>query len=116
MPFGNQAWIRPHEALSQLPTTDGTRFASVLHRSAFDVEIYAPRGIDAQAPHSRDEIYVVIAGTGMFRNGGRTHSFGPGDLMFVPAGVEHRFEAFDDDLAVWVIFSGDDPSAAQGGR
>ena len=34
--------------------------------------------------------------------------FGPGDLLFVPAGVEHRFEEFSDDLAVWVVFYGPD--------
>jgi mannose-6-phosphate isomerase-like protein (cupin superfamily) len=27
--------------------------------------------------------------------------------MFVPAGVEHRFESFSDDLAVWVVFVGE---------
>ena len=32
--------------------------------------------------------------------------FGPGDLLFVPAGVVHRFEEFTDDLAVWVVFYG----------
>jgi hypothetical protein len=26
--------------------------------------------------------------------------------MFVAAGVEHRFEDFTDDLAVWVMFYG----------
>jgi mannose-6-phosphate isomerase-like protein (cupin superfamily) len=32
--------------------------------------------------------------------------FSPGDLLFVWAGVEHRFEEFTDDLAVWVVFYG----------
>ena len=32
----------------------------------------------------------------------------PGDFLFVPAGVEHRFEGFTDDLAVWVVFYGPD--------
>lgn len=32
----------------------------------------------------------------------------PGDFLFVPAGVEHRFEEFTDDLAVWVVFYGPD--------
>jgi mannose-6-phosphate isomerase-like protein (cupin superfamily) len=34
------------------------------------------------------------------------HAFGPGDVLFVPAGVEHHFENFTDDLATWVIFYG----------
>lgn len=106
MPFGNESWVRPREALSLLPGPEGERFASVLQRPGLEVEIYAPRGLDPQTPHDRDEVYLVISGRGVFRNGGRTHSFGPGDLMFVPAGVEHRFEEFGDDLALWVLFLG----------
>jgi hypothetical protein len=30
----------------------------------------------------------------------------PGDLLFVPAGVDDRLEQFSDDLAVWVVFYG----------
>ncbi|HEY6572923.1 MAG TPA: cupin domain-containing protein, partial [Candidatus Eisenbacteria bacterium] len=54
----------------------------------------------------RDEVYVVISGSGKFLNGVARRPFGPGDFLFVPAGVEHRFEEFSDDLAVWVIFYG----------
>ena len=34
------------------------------------------------------------------------HRVGPGDLLFVPARVPHRFDNFTDDLVVWVIFYG----------
>ena len=34
-----------------------------------------------------------------------------GDLLFVAAGVEHRFEAFTEDFALWRVFYG-----AQGGE
>ncbi len=29
-----------------------------------------------------------------------------GDFLFVPAGVEHRFENFTSDFATWVFFYG----------
>jgi len=32
--------------------------------------------------------------------------FGSCDMLFVPAGLEHRFVDFTDDLAVWVVFYG----------
>ena len=70
------------------------------------VELYAPQGHDAQTPHGQDELYVVISGSGTFVNGAARHPFGPGDVLFVPAGVEHRFEDFTDDLAMWVVFYG----------
>ncbi len=94
------------EALSRLPGPAGERWATVLEHGTLDVEIYAPRGQDPQKPHTRDEVYVVAQGSGNFRNGARVEPFGPGDVLFVPARVEHRFEDFTDDLVVWVVFYG----------
>ena len=94
------------EALAQLPGANNERFVPVLRHGSLEVEIYAPRGVDLQTPHTRDEVYVVMRGHGEFVNGPIRHPFGPGDVLFVPAGVEHRFENFTDDFAVWVIFYG----------
>lgn len=68
--------------------------------------IYAPRDTDSQTPHEQDEVYIVVSGKGEFVRGGERVSFAPGDLLFVPAQMEHRFEDFSDDLAVWVVFYG----------
>ena len=70
------------------------------------VKVYAPRGTDPQQPHTRDEAYVVISGTGTFVHGEKREPFGPGDFLFASAGVVHRFEDFTDDFAVWVLFYG----------
>lgn len=94
------------DALARLPGPAGERFVELFQHGTLSVELYAPRGRDPQSPHTRDEVYVVVQGRGQFRNGDAVHSFGSGDLLFVPAGVVHRFEDFSDDLAVWVIFYG----------
>jgi mannose-6-phosphate isomerase-like protein (cupin superfamily) len=94
------------DALARLPGTKGERFAQVLEHGSLVVEIYAPRMVDPQTPHTRDEVYIVIEGSGTFLNGESRQQFGQGDLLFVPAGIEHRFENFTDDLVVWVIFYG----------
>ena len=94
------------EALRRVPDAHGKRFSVVLEHGTLSVEIYAPRGADPQTPHTRDEVYVVMSGSGQFVNGAERHPFGPGDVLFVSAGVPHRFEDFSDDLAVWVIFYG----------
>ena len=93
-------------AMGLLPGRDGERFARVLGHGSMELEVYAPRGTDPQTAHTRDELYVVVSGTGEFVNGPERHPFGPGDVLFVPAGVEHRFEGFTDDLIVWVVFYG----------
>lgn len=94
------------EGLTRLPHPDGKRFVTLFQRGSLTVELYAPRGHDPQQPHSRDEVYVVISGRGEFLCGKERTPFGPGDLLFVPAGVVHRFEDFSDDLVVWVVFYG----------
>jgi mannose-6-phosphate isomerase-like protein (cupin superfamily) len=100
------------ESLTHLPGPGGERFAELFKHGTLSIEIYAPRGRDPQTPHSRDEAYVVVSGSGWFRNGAERHRFGPGDFLFVPARVEHRFEEFTDDLVVWVVFYG--PEGGEG--
>jgi mannose-6-phosphate isomerase-like protein (cupin superfamily) len=82
------------------------RFAEVFAHGSLSVEIYAPRGRDAQTPHTRDEVYVVVAGSGRFFCDGETRDFAPGELLFVPAGIDHRFLDFSDDFVTWVLFYG----------
>jgi len=94
------------QGLARLPGSQGERYVELFQHGTLSVELYAPRGQDPQTPHSRDEVYVVVEGTGWFRNGNQRHRFGPGDVLFVPAEVVHRFEEFSDDLAVWVFFYG----------
>jgi len=102
------------EALAKLPGPEGERFAKVFQHGTLEVEIYAPQGADAQTPHAQDEVYVVVSGTGTFmRDGVRAHVT-PGDFLFVAAGVEHRFENFSDDFAVWVLFYGPDGGERRG--
>lgn len=81
-------------------------FVELLTHGTLSVEAYAPEKVDLQQPHARDELYVVARGTGMFVNGEDRHPFSPGDVLFVPAGVVHRFEEFTDDFFVWVVFYG----------
>jgi mannose-6-phosphate isomerase-like protein (cupin superfamily) len=98
--------ISVEEALARLPTQEGKLFANVFMRGDLTVEIYAPHTIDPQEPHTRDEIYFVAHGEGLYICGDTRQPFGPGDFLFAPAGVAHRFEDFSEDLAVWVIFFG----------
>lgn len=94
------------QGLGRLPGSQGERYVELFTHGTLAVEIYAPRGDDPQTPHTRDEVYVVARGSGYFQNGDERHRFGPGDVLFVPAAVVHRFEEFSDDLAVWVFFYG----------
>jgi mannose-6-phosphate isomerase-like protein (cupin superfamily) len=58
---------------------------------------------DRQQPHHDDEVYVVLEGTGILDLEGRQVELRPGHAVFVPAGADHRFSAYEQ-LAVLVIF------------
>ena len=61
-------------------------------------------GLDDQSPHTEDEIYVVTAGRARIVTPDATAEVGPGSVIFVPAGEEHRFEDVTEDLALLVVF------------
>jgi mannose-6-phosphate isomerase-like protein (cupin superfamily) len=109
-----QDWLVPLESiLADLEAApDGKRVAYPIRHGTMRAGIYAPRGRDPQGPHTQDEIYIVIAGRGTFAKGEERRPFGPGDLIFVEAGAEHRFEDFTPDFATWVVFWG--PEGGEG--
>src|SRR5437763_10813031 len=82
------------EQAKMLPIPSGQRSVPVLTHGSLLVKYYAPKEIDQQTPHTRDELYVVIQGSGSFICGDQRYPFGVSDVLFVPAGVVHRFEDF----------------------
>jgi mannose-6-phosphate isomerase-like protein (cupin superfamily) len=109
-------------ALARLNGHEGP-FKEIFSHGSLTIEIYKPVEIDHQQPHTRDEIYVIATGSGIFVKGGRSQSssqdsskdiyqdserqkFEKGEVIFVPAGMVHRFENFSDDFSTWVFFYG----------
>ena len=106
--------LTPQRGLARLAES-GAAFATLFAHGTLAVEFYKPNGVDRQTPHARDEVYVVVSGTGTFVHEGVRAPFAPGEVLFVPAGAEHRFEAFTADFATWVFFYGPDGGETPGG-
>lgn len=94
------------EAAAQLDRENEAVFTVLMRYGSMQVEYFAPKEVDRQTPHKQDEIYVVASGESRFYRDGAYVRCGKGDVLFVPAGMEHRFEDFSDDFATWVIFYG----------
>jgi mannose-6-phosphate isomerase-like protein (cupin superfamily) len=100
--------IHLRDVLSRIPAPPGHHAVDVRRRGTLDLKVARapsppPRDL---TPHGKDEIYVIVRGRGVLRHGASRDPFEAGDLLYVAAGVEHRFEDFTDDLAVWVSFYG----------
>ncbi len=95
------------EAIEELKKATAQKFAVVMKHGTMSVEYFAPEIIDSQQPHMQDEIYVIVSGNSKFDRNGEIINCGTGDVIFVPAGIEHRFINFSKDFATWVIFYGE---------
>jgi hypothetical protein len=50
-------------------------------------KIYKPSKVDLQTPHSQDEVYVIISGSGNFAIGGTRQPFKAREFLFAPAAL-----------------------------
>jgi mannose-6-phosphate isomerase-like protein (cupin superfamily) len=88
----------------------GQSSVSLFQHGDANLLLFVPKDQDTQVKHERDELYVIQSGQGIFKRGNETVRFEPGDVLFVAAGMEHRFASFSGDFRAWVLFFG-----AQGG-
>ena len=106
-------WLANIDAMTDvIDRSERLPFRFVFEHGSLQAGIYLPGEADNQRPHNRDEVYVVMAGSGTVVVDGVRAAFRPGDFIFVPAFAEHRFEDYTPDLALWVFFYG--PEGGEG--
>jgi mannose-6-phosphate isomerase-like protein (cupin superfamily) len=90
--------LQSRDVAEEMTRDHGPLSALLLQHESTELRWYAPTITDAQTPHDRDELYVVIAGRGWFVLGEERVAFRPGDALFVAANRPHRFVDFTPDL------------------
>ncbi len=106
--MSNAKWLFPLAEIAATLPPDSVpmRFSVASRHGTMMLGLYAPRGPDIQTPHEQDELYVVASGSGAFNKDGERRAIAAPDVIFVEAGVSHRFEDLSDDFSAWVIFWG----------
>ena len=87
--------------------TDGHGYIDFLASDKLSVglAIWPQGATDRQRPHREDEVYYVISGRGSIQVAGEDRPVKPGSLVFVAAGVGHRFHSIEEDLRVLVFWA-----------
>jgi mannose-6-phosphate isomerase-like protein (cupin superfamily) len=82
-------------------------YLKFLNEKHFSMGLYAlePGAPDPQSPHEQDEVYVVVSGRATLLVGDAVTDVARGSVVFVPAGVPHRFRQITEPLRVLVFFS-----------
>jgi mannose-6-phosphate isomerase-like protein (cupin superfamily) len=91
------------EATRQGEGTPHHEFISVPDLSG-GLYVLEPGVPDLQTPHTEDELYVVMSGRGRITVGDDVRDVRPGTVVFVGAGVTHRFHDIEERLVLIVAF------------
>ena len=88
----------------------GRSYLEFLRVPAMSAGVYVlPTGAhDPQQPHHQDEIYYVVRGKAKMRLGderAEERFVGEGSIIFVEAGLEHRFFDVEEELVLLVVFA-----------
>jgi cytidylate kinase len=102
--------------LAQQHLQSPRRYLEALRGSQLSVGLYKLRKgqEDEQSPHPEEEAYVVLEGRARFRMGDEDVAVSPGYVFTVPARVEHRFHAIEEDLLLLVFFAPPEGSVVKG--
>jgi mannose-6-phosphate isomerase-like protein (cupin superfamily) len=91
------------EAAREAKGTPYHEFISVPDLSG-GLYVLEPGVPDLQSPHTEDELYVVMSGRGRITVGDEVRDIRPGTVVFVGAGVTHRFHDIEERLVLVVAF------------
>ena len=85
----------------------GKLYLEFLRVPALSVGVYVlpAGGVDPQKPHTEDEVYYIASGRASVLVGEENRSVEAGSIIFVEAGVAHRFHSISEDLTVLVFFA-----------
>ena len=85
----------------------GKLYVEFLRQPSISAGLYvlAAGSEDPQQPHTEDEVYYVVRGRATIRVAEEDRPVGPGSVIYVAAGVPHRFHTIEQDLEILVIFA-----------
>jgi mannose-6-phosphate isomerase-like protein (cupin superfamily) len=94
------------KVIADLDATNKEYFLNVFKSKGLEVGILRLRKgeTDSQEPHSVDEVYFVVEGTGHIEIEDKMKLVNTGDFIFVPANAHHRFIVNNKDLIVLYFF------------
>jgi len=85
----------------------GEPYVEFLRRDSMSAGIYVldAGADDPQQPHGQDELYYIIEGRAVLEVAGEQRPVQPGSIVFVAAGVAHRFHSIATKLSMLVVFA-----------
>lgn len=102
-----QSSIESIENLIERRANSGRAYLEFLRVPTMNAGVYslAAGAVDKQQPHDEDELYYVVKGKATMITGDHSEKVEAGAVIFVAAGVPHRFADIEEGLEVLVFFA-----------
>ena len=83
------------------------RYLEFLRKPSISTGLYvlAAGQDDPQQPHTEDEVYYVVGGRATIRVADEDRPVRPGSVVYVAAGVPHKFHTIEEELSLLVVFA-----------
>ncbi|MBS3759891.1 cupin domain-containing protein [Halodesulfurarchaeum sp.] len=106
--------ISTTELFARLDDETDRQHDEVLDEESMTVEVgrYASGTSEPKNPHTGDEIYYIISGSGMARVGDETYPVEAGDVVYVESGLEHDIFNIDEEITVLIVLAGTEEPGA----
>jgi mannose-6-phosphate isomerase-like protein (cupin superfamily) len=101
------AYARTEPVVLHASTVETDSYAEWVRSQRLSAGVYRlpAGGVDAQTPHTEDEVYVVTRGAASLEVEGAVTPMRPGSMAFVPLKAEHRFLDISEDFEAVVVFA-----------
>jgi quercetin dioxygenase-like cupin family protein len=87
----------------------GEAYLEFLRVPSLNMGVYAlaagAEDVGEKVHPTEDEVYYVLSGRAVLRAGADEANVRQGDVIFMPAGLEHWFHTIDDELTLLVFFT-----------
>jgi mannose-1-phosphate guanylyltransferase len=85
-------------------------YVEVLSEESLSVELAQYPNPEPKTPHTTDELYYIISGSGMVQVGDDRYAVDEGDVIYVEQGLEHDFFDIEDEITALVVFASSEES------
>jgi mannose-6-phosphate isomerase-like protein (cupin superfamily) len=94
-------------ALIAQQLVSGKAYLQFVRRESMSAGLYVldAGADDEQQPHRQDELYYIVEGRAVLEVDGDQRPVQAGTIVFVAAGVAHRFHSIAAKLSVLVVFA-----------
>lgn len=103
----NEKILSLKNIVKKIDKESGSYFSSIINNENMECEIIKikPSEKDTQTPHSSNEIYYIINGSGCIEINEKIYEIKKDDIIFIPKDFSHRFHSNKAQMTILYVIA-----------